>query len=116
RREKREMPVWALSVDKAGHKMTEHDAKDLDHPPIGPGPNRRGIQARNANMNYFAFMLSRLLDRNVVDKTGLAPFFDFTLDFARDLPPRVDGSEPPASEGPTIFTALREQLGLRLES
>jgi uncharacterized protein (TIGR03435 family) len=120
RREKREMPVWALVVDKSGPKLTEHDAADLDHPPFGPGPNGRGTSGRNVNMNYFAFFLSRLLDRNVVDRTGLAKNYDLTLDFVRDnLPPRPDGAgagEPQRPEGPSIHTALREQLGLRLES
>src|SRR5262249_27568899 len=92
------------------------DAADLDHPPIGPN-GKGGMAGRNVNMHYFAFVLSRLLDRNVIDKTGLAPYYDLELQFARDFGgPRPDGAEPPKAEGPTIFTALREQLGLRLES
>ncbi len=117
RREKREQPVWALVIDKGGPKMPEHDAGDLDHPPMGLGPNRRGIAGRNVNMNYFAFVLSRLLDRNVIDRTGLNGYYDVALDFARDFPPRPDGAEPPPNpEGPSVFAAVREQLGLRLES
>jgi uncharacterized protein (TIGR03435 family) len=116
RREKRESPVWTLVVDKGGAKMPEHDAQDLDHPPIRF--TARGLEGRNANMNYFAFMLSRILDRNVVDKTGLAGNYDLNLQFAPDRPgPRPDGADGPAlPEGPSIFTALKEQFGLRLES
>jgi len=118
RHEKREMPVWALVLDKGGAKLTEHDASDLDHPPFGPGLNGRGTTGRNVRMDYFAFYLSRLLDRNVIDRTGLTKSYDLTLDFVRDLPPRPDGApgEPQRAEGPSIFTALKEQLGLRLES
>ena len=112
RHEKREMPVWELVVDKA-HKMPVHDPNDLDRGPMGPGPNGRGLAGKNLPMNYFAFVLSRMLDRNVIDKTGLPGYFDITLDFVRERP--FDGPAPP-QDGPTIFNALREQLGLRLVS
>jgi uncharacterized protein (TIGR03435 family) len=113
RHEKREMPVWALTVDKGGPKLTEHDAADLDHPPFGPGPgpNGRGTTGKNVSMNYFAFMLSRMLDRNVVDRTGLTKNYDLSIDFAREIP----GQDPPP-DVPSIFTALKEQLGLKLEA
>jgi uncharacterized protein (TIGR03435 family) len=66
--------------------------------------------------------LSRLVDRIVVDETGLTGNFDYTLDFAPDRmpPPSVGGSVPngasaSASDSPSIFAALQEQLGLKLE-
>jgi uncharacterized protein (TIGR03435 family) len=66
---------------------------------------------------YFAFILSRILDRNVIDRTGLPGYYDISLDFARDIVQRPDGAEPPPNpDAPDIFRALREQLGLRLES
>jgi uncharacterized protein (TIGR03435 family) len=102
----REMPVYELVVDKGGPKMPKHDAKDLDHPPMGPGPNGRGMSGRNLPMNYLAFSLSRMLDRNVLDKTGLDGYWDVVIDFVREQDPNQDG--------PSIFTAMREQLGLRL--
>jgi uncharacterized protein (TIGR03435 family) len=108
RREKREMPVWELVVDKGAPKMVKHADGDIDHPPMGPGPNGRGMSGRNIPMSYLAFSLSRVLDRNVIDKTGLDGFWDVTIDFARD--------QDPNQEGPSIFTAVREQLGLRLVS
>jgi uncharacterized protein (TIGR03435 family) len=108
RREKREMPVWELVVDKGAPKMSKHADGDIDHPPMGPGPNGRGMSGKNIPMSYLAFSLSRMLDRNVIDKTGLDGFWDVTLDFARDQDPNQDG--------PSIFTAVREQLGLRLVS
>ena len=117
RREKRERSIWALTVDKGGPKLTEHDPADLDHPPFGPGPgpNGRGTMGKNVSMNFFAFMLSRLLDRNVVDRTGLTKNYDVAIDFARDR--LGEGAPQPAPEdGPSIFTALKQQLGLKLEA
>jgi uncharacterized protein (TIGR03435 family) len=120
RHEKHELPVWALVVNKGGHKLQEHDPSDIDRPPIGPNPQGRGLAGRNVSMDYFAFVLSRLLDRNVIDRTGLTRRYDVALDFVRDLPVRLDGgnpAEPPANvDGPTIFEALKQQAGLRLEA
>jgi uncharacterized protein (TIGR03435 family) len=114
RHEQREQPVYELVVDKGGSRLKEHDAADLDHPPMGG--TAAGLEGTNVTMNYFAFVLSRNLDRNVIDKTGLAAHYDLKLEFARDLPPGVEraGGGAPVSDGPTIFTALKEQLGLRL--
>jgi uncharacterized protein (TIGR03435 family) len=66
-------------------------------------------------------MLSRLLGRTVVDKTGLTGKYDVEVEWTFDesivmqLPP--DAQKPvPDGSGPSIFTALQEQLGLKLES
>ena len=71
-------------------------------------------------MDMLAQFLGQSVDRTVVDRTGLSGVFDFTLEFAPDLGP---GSQPGAtasasdpSAPPSIFTALQEQLGLKLES
>jgi uncharacterized protein (TIGR03435 family) len=107
RHEKRELPVWALVVNKGGPKLQEHDPNDIDHPPIGPNPQGRGVAGRNVSMEYFAFVLSRLLDRNVIDRTGLTQHYDITLDFVREGLVRLEGGNPagPAAnvDGPTIF-------------
>jgi uncharacterized protein (TIGR03435 family) len=121
RREQRDQPVWVLVVNKGAPKLTEHDPHDIDHPPMGPGPQGRGLAGRNVSMQYFAFILSRMLDRNVIDRTGLGGYYDLTLDFVRDLPARPDGppGEPQPNrnlDGPTVFQALRDQLGLQLQS
>lgn len=112
---KREMPVWAMVIDKTAPKFSRHPEGDLDHPPMGPGPNGRGIAGKNVAMDFLALNLSRNLDRNVVDRTGLSGYYDLTLDFVRDAPPGPDGAARQPEPGPTIFQALREQLGLRLE-
>jgi uncharacterized protein (TIGR03435 family) len=68
-------------------------------------------------MSYFAFYLSQQLDKWVIDKTGLADRYDFTVQWVPDRPVRPAGGPEEATppEGPTIFVALKEQLGLRLD-
>ena len=72
-------------------------------------------------MPQLASALSTIIGQPVVDHTGLAGVFDVTVEFrpdfqapSRDAP--VAGDRPPASDAPSIFTALQEQLGLKLES
>jgi uncharacterized protein (TIGR03435 family) len=61
------------------------------------------------------------MDRPVVDQTGLTGDFDFTLKYTMDIPPNlppealVKNGEPIDTSGPTIFQAIRQQLGLRLD-
>jgi Protein of unknown function (DUF3738). len=79
--------------------------------PIGPCSQRIGsgmLAARTVTMERLAHSLSGAVDRFVMDKTGLAGSFDVDLVWTPD--PKGDTS------GPSIFTALQEQLGLKLES
>jgi uncharacterized protein (TIGR03435 family) len=89
---------------------------------FGPGRLRFGGQS----MAAFAQNLSRFVAGIVVDKTGLTGTYDIDLTYAldpgingfgRDLPPQA-GAPPPAanSDAPSIFGALQEQLGLKLEA
>jgi uncharacterized protein (TIGR03435 family) len=122
RHETRQLPVYLLTVDKKGATMPEHDAADLKHEPIGGNPFQ-GLNGQNVTMNYFAFFLSRMMDLNVLDQTNLTAHYDVKLHFVPEqLVGRGEGrgapdAGPPPSipDGPDIFTALREQLGLRLE-
>jgi uncharacterized protein (TIGR03435 family) len=98
-------------MDKGASKFTEHDAADHDYPPITPnGPGK--FQATNVTMDYFALFLSRIVDRPVVDKSGLPAHYDFKVEFVPERAP--NGEAPP--DGPSIFEALKLQLGLRLEA
>jgi uncharacterized protein (TIGR03435 family) len=77
---------------------------------FGP-PNH--MMSSGVEMDRFAFVLSRVvLDRPVINRTGLQGLFELTLDFA----PGPELTAAVASDAPTIFTAVEEQLGLRLKS
>jgi uncharacterized protein (TIGR03435 family) len=95
----------------------------------GPGPGNCGIRIAPGNMSVsgspmsqFAGSLAMWVGRIVVDKTGLAGGYDFNLTWTPDqMPPRPGvpgGPEPPPIDpnGPSIFTAVQEQLGLKLDS
>ena len=109
------MPVWALVVDKGAPKLIRHPEGEPDHPPMTAGPNGRGAAGRNLSMDFLALNLSRILDRNVVDRTGISGYYDVVLDFVPEAPPAPDGVAQQSELGPTVFQALREQLGLRLD-
>jgi len=123
-RETKELPVYLLAVDKNGSKLTAHEAQSAGDPWIDQSVDRIlhvKMSAKFAPMEYFAWRLGQLVDRPVVDQTGLKGGYDFELSFTRDLPPgfnentRLNG-EPLDTSGPTLFEALRQQLGLKLEA
>jgi uncharacterized protein (TIGR03435 family) len=73
------------------------------------------------SMEQVALVLSQRVNRVVVDKTGLTGLYEFTLEFTPEqLPPPgtlLNGQAPQIDpNGPSIFTALQEQLGLKLDS
>src|SRR5262245_31234963 len=106
-RETREMPIYILVVANNGSRLTP--AKDDERPMVGgTGPGR--MQFQKTSMVTLAQNLSENLSQMVIDKTGLSGMFDFTLEWATDL------SQPDPDRRPSIFTAVQEQLGLRLES
>jgi uncharacterized protein (TIGR03435 family) len=102
-RETKEVQAYALVVDKNGTKL-----KDVGFGRSSTSSSPGKLTVHSTRMVDFAEVLSRQLNRPVVDATGLAGFYEFTLEFA---PERV--ADP---AGPSIFTAIREQLGLRLEA
>jgi uncharacterized protein (TIGR03435 family) len=130
-REQRELPVYALVVAKSGPKLHQSTVPvPQNGPPGGPGAprvmmNGRGeLTATNATMEPVLNLISRTAGRPVIDKTGLTGRYDFTLKWTPDqsqgmMPggPRPPGEEAPPqdSSGPSLFTALQEQLGLKLE-
>jgi uncharacterized protein (TIGR03435 family) len=118
-REKRELSAYVMTVDKAGIKMTKSENPVPLYGIGGRGPGAVGV--RNATMAEFAdFLQSRLLERPVVDQTGLKERFDFTLEWKPD--PSQLGPNPPAQlpanveDRPDLMTAMRVQLGLKVES
>ena len=103
-REARRADGFALVVAKSGTKMA---AANRDEDDKLEGGNRY-LKGRNVTMMVLAKVLSDSGERRVVDKTGLVGGYDFELHWAPD--------DDPASDDPSISTALKEQLGLQLES
>lgn len=126
-RETKELPIYSLSVGKGGAKLQPHEAQNAGdtwidiEPDSHPGEFLKMVwHARFSPMDYFAFRLGQIMDRPVIDQTGLKGGFDFNLAFTRELPPgmqegaMVNGVQVDTS-GPTIFEAVQKQLGLRLD-
>jgi len=140
-KETREMPIYSLAIAKNGPRLKKAApdpppdansptddresrpgplAKDRDgYPVLGPGMTMAmmGDRARMANkghMQVLVDMLAAQTGRPVVDATGLTEEYGFALYWI----PRPPGADPTAAEdpaGPDLFTALQEQLGLKLE-
>jgi uncharacterized protein (TIGR03435 family) len=117
RAETRELPVYALTVAKGGQKLSPPTV--ANH---GVFLQARGTQliasGPGATLKMLAESLARELGRPVTDETGLDGPYNFKLEWTRDSPAGPPSPDEPVSApgGPTIFTALTEQLGLRLES
>jgi uncharacterized protein (TIGR03435 family) len=112
--EQRELPVYAITVAKGGEKI----AKSAGDPSGVPQENDREnggerlVQMTNASMGDFALLMKFLVDRPVVDQTGLTGRYDFQLKWTFDESKApTDGSAPPS-----LFTAIQEQMGLKLEA
>ena len=120
-REKRNLPAYALLVGGNGPKMSRNDTNP--NGPPGAGFKAPGVMfVSNATMGDFAtVMQGNVLDRPVLDRTGLQGRFDFTLNWTPDESQfRGAGIQvPPAAADaklPGLFTAIQEQIGLRFES
>ena len=118
-REPKEFSIYELDLSKGGPKLKPAAAPDQP-PTVGPGvvyPQRVALPGRNATMGEFASLLQRaILDRPVVDKTGLSGRYDFDLEWAPDET-QFGGDLPPASAdapSPPLFRAIQDQLGLKL--
>jgi uncharacterized protein (TIGR03435 family) len=112
-RETTEMPGFALMRAKTGTKLRESESQEARVTFSGeksvaikkPAPGRPlSLNARGYSMPMLVNLLSRVAERGPgIDKTGLDGVYDFTLSWDEDA-------------GPSLSTALREQLGLRMES
>jgi uncharacterized protein (TIGR03435 family) len=121
--DKKELSVYVLSTGKTGPKLTKSEGD-----PNGlPGLFFRQLGAlngRNATIGEFANMIlqNAVLDRPVLDQTGITGRWDFTLNWTPDdsqfasfgmkIPPPTDAANAP----PNLYTAIQEQLGLKLEA
>jgi uncharacterized protein (TIGR03435 family) len=124
RRERKEMPVYALVVTKNGPKLKPNPDDPAKAKPSAMFGRGSGTFT-NSSMAVLAARLSQQLGRPVIDGTDLKGGYDFTLEWTPapgegsaesiGLPPRADPPSPGESNGPSIFTALQDQLGLKLE-
>lgn len=86
-------------------------------PPCSNRSSLGQISGRAIPMSRLAEILSGPAGRPVIDRTGLTGNFDVEMKWAPELPPgTINGAPAPPSDGPSIFTAVREQLGLRLQA
>jgi uncharacterized protein (TIGR03435 family) len=128
-RESQEIGGFALVVDKNGAKLKE---ASNDDPPATPGNLPRatclgskskygaGLTGHNTAATCIATFLSDRLGRPVLDKTALSGIYNFTLEWVPGDNEVGPLSGPPVNNGdptgPSLFSALQEQLGLRMES
>ena len=119
-REPKVFSIYELQVAKDGPKLKSTGAAAGDPVVVGPGvvyPQKVVLPGRNATMGNFVSLLQRaILDRPVVDKTGLAGRYDFDLEWAPDET-QFGGAVTPATEGttsPPLFEAVQQELGLKL--
>jgi uncharacterized protein (TIGR03435 family) len=140
RRETRQGPVYELKVAQGGPKLEPVEngsctpVEDFDFRKLAPGQKPplicNGAMVQNGKLAFFAMSIAdfcqnltwNALDRPVIDKTGVAGKFNFRVEFVPDEAApgfRSAGGDPvaapPDTAGPSIFTALQQQLGLKLE-
>lgn len=134
-RETRELPVYELRRGNHSSRLELfHEGDCLPRtwtrplPPTPPGKEyckfftmAAGLEAEDSTMTEFSNMLSRLADRPVIDKTGIVGAFNIHLRFTRDNleaikqgPTVVVPTVAPEPNGPNLFTAIQEQIGLKL--
>ena len=125
-RETKELSVYVIKVASGGEKMTKSGAAPTDPPGFG----FRGLGnllARNLTMADFAMGLqTTVTDRPVVDQTGLTGRYDFTLKWTPDdsqfaqfrgaVPPAATAAADNPNAPPSLYTAVQEQLGLKIEA
>jgi uncharacterized protein (TIGR03435 family) len=116
-RQMKEMPVYALLVGKNGPKLKQSASDEKSSAIISQGQ----IIFSKIALPALAYNLSQFLDRPVLDRTGLSEnYYDFKLEWTPDSNPTATDpnsiSVRSSYSGPSIFTAVQEQLGLKLES
>lgn len=111
-RESKPMPVYLLVVAKGGPRLTPHS---------DTAPRTRGgcgrLVGRRVTTETIATMLSRQVDHEVFNRTGVSGEYDIQLDFTPDSGPCQAASVATDPSGlPSIYTAVQEQLGLKMEA
>jgi uncharacterized protein (TIGR03435 family) len=112
--ETRELPIYALVIAKGGSKLVDAP-KIVDEPGKhhnqGIRAGRGELTGMEAGTDGIVRVLGRYIKRPIVDRTGLTGSYNFTLKWTDE-----DAPADPESNAPSMFTALQEQLGLKLEA
>ena len=141
--ETRERPVYALTTARSDRRLgnglqrVDGDCAEAMRQMAAPGPGPRPpgpppcsfgggpgrIQGNIVSLAMLSALLGRTAGRPVIDRTGVDGYFNVSLEYALDagitspLPPGGAPAEPaPRSDAPSLFTAVQEQLGLKLEA
>ena len=111
-KETRTMPAYVLEVGKNGPKLTKAEGGgDSDTEMRTSTVGKEAMKVINTNMDLFAAILARRMDLPVVNETGLKGIYNFDLNWTRDNTSAANGPD-----ALSIFTAVQEQLGLRLRA
>ena len=117
-RETKDIPVYSLVIGKNGSKMKVSAQDAVFDPKVEFGSSGRRISNPKSTMDQLVVFLASQTDRPVVDKTGLTGFHSYSLEWNSDNDPQLAAAVPrdPGVAELSIFTAVQEQLGLKLES
>jgi uncharacterized protein (TIGR03435 family) len=109
-RDVKKLPAYELTVTRSGPKFK----RSIDQQSPAGRLGRGEIDVQAQPFATFAYYLSRFLDRTLINKVDLTGLYDIKLQWNPDLKTEVEAST--VSDKPSIFTALQEQLGLKLDS
>jgi uncharacterized protein (TIGR03435 family) len=118
----KDLSVYVLTVAKTGPKFSKSTSDPSSPPGMGGPPGRMNM--RNGSMEEFAQMMQGILDRPILDQTGLKDRYDLSVRWTPDesqyggrVPPPNSGDNSAAADAPPpLFTAIQEQLGLKLDA
>jgi uncharacterized protein (TIGR03435 family) len=109
--ETRPMPIYVLSIAKGGPTLKAADSGETTNTGNSGSGGQRTLQFRNMSMAGFLLNMNFYVSRPIVDRTSLGGHYDFTLKWTYDYTQPHEADAPPS-----LFTAIREQLGLRLDA
>jgi uncharacterized protein (TIGR03435 family) len=107
-RETKELPAYSLIVARNGPKLRAHSGDAVFDVSIRHQPGKLILSGTKMSMSRLTEVLSRRIEHIVLDRTGLSGEYDLKMEWAPD--PSAESADA------SIFTALQEQLGLKLES